>query len=36
LGIRIENNIVITENGHVDMFDRFATEVEEIEEMMNA
>ena len=36
LGIRIENNIVITENGNVDMFDRFAIEVEEIEEMMNA
>ena len=36
LGIRIENNIVITENGNVDMFDRFAIEVEEIEAMMNA
>jgi Xaa-Pro aminopeptidase len=35
LGIRIENNIVITENGNVDMFDRFAIEVEEIEQMMN-
>jgi Xaa-Pro aminopeptidase len=35
LGIRIENNIVITENGNTDMFDRFAIEVEEIEEMMN-
>ena len=35
LGIRIENNIVITKNGNTDMFDQFAIEVEEIEEWMN-
>jgi len=35
LGIRIENNIVITDTGNVDMFDQFAIEVEEIEAMMN-
>jgi Xaa-Pro aminopeptidase len=36
LGIRIENNIVITKNGNTDMFDQFAIEVEEIEEIMNS
>lgn len=36
LGIRVENNIVITKTGNTDMFERFAIEVEEIEEMMNA
>ena len=36
LGIRIENNIVITKDGNVDMFDQFAIEVEEIEEIMNS
>ncbi len=35
LGIRIENNIVITESGHVDLFADFPTEVEEIEEVMH-
>jgi Xaa-Pro aminopeptidase len=35
LGIRIENNIVITADGNTDMFDQFAIEVEEIESMMN-
>ena len=35
LGIRLENNIVITANGHVDMFDAFPLEVEEIEDAMN-
>jgi Xaa-Pro aminopeptidase len=36
LGIRIENNIVITKDGHLDMFQNFLTEVEEIEDFMNA
>jgi Xaa-Pro aminopeptidase len=36
LGIRIENNIVITNSGNVDLFEKFAIEVDEIEEMMNA
>lgn len=35
LGIRLENNIVITSGGNVDMFDAFPLEVEEIEEAMN-
>ena len=35
LGIRIENNIVITPNGNDDLFKNFAIEVEEIEDMMN-
>jgi Xaa-Pro aminopeptidase len=35
LGIRIENNIVITANGHDDLFNEFAIEVEEIEDVMN-
>jgi Xaa-Pro aminopeptidase len=34
LGIRLENNIVITEKGHMDMFDSFPLEVEEIESAM--
>jgi Xaa-Pro aminopeptidase len=36
LGIRIENNIVITENGNDDLFKDFPIEVEEIEAMMNS
>jgi len=35
LGIRIENNIVITVTGNDDMFKDFPTEIEEIESMMN-
>jgi Xaa-Pro aminopeptidase len=35
LGIRIENNIIITKNGNDDMFKSFPIEVEEIEEAMN-
>ncbi len=34
LGIRIENNVVITKDGNDDMFKDFAIEVEEIEAMM--
>ncbi len=36
LGIRIENNILITDNGPVDMFKNIPMEAEEIEEMMHA
>ena len=36
LGIRIENNIVITEQGNYDMFKDFPIEVEEIETIMNS
>jgi Xaa-Pro aminopeptidase len=36
LGIRIENDILITENGNVDMFANIPMEAEEIEEWMNA
>ncbi|MCA0235976.1 MAG: aminopeptidase P N-terminal domain-containing protein [Bacteroidetes bacterium] len=36
LGIRIENNILITDNGPVDMFKDIPMEAEEIEELMNA
>jgi Xaa-Pro aminopeptidase len=36
LGIRIENNIVITQNGNDDMFKDFLIEVEEIEDFMNS
>lgn len=35
LGIRLENNIVITENGTRDLFAKFPLEVEEIEAIMN-
>jgi Xaa-Pro aminopeptidase len=34
LGIRIENNLVITDSGNDDMFKNFPIEVEEIEESM--
>jgi Xaa-Pro aminopeptidase len=34
LGIRIENNIVITKDGNDDLFKNFPIEVEEIEAMM--
>lgn len=35
LGIRIENNILITESGNIDLFNNIPMEVEEIEELMN-
>lgn len=35
LGIRLENNIVLTENGNRDLFAKFPLEVEEIEAIMN-
>lgn len=34
LGIRIENNLIITRDGHTDMFASFPIEAEEIEAMM--
>jgi Xaa-Pro aminopeptidase len=36
LGIRIENDILITENGIVDLMDDIPVEVEEIEELMHS
>jgi Xaa-Pro aminopeptidase len=36
LGIRLENNIVITASGNTDLFAAFPLEAEEIEEMMNS
>ncbi len=36
LGIRLENNIVITSNGNIDLFSDFPLEVEEIEDAMNS
>ena len=36
LGIRLENDIVITDNGPVDLFDNIPIEAEEIEELMHA
>ncbi|GAB3274782.1 aminopeptidase P family protein [Larkinella harenae] len=35
LGIRLENNILITENGNIDLMDSIPVEAEEIEELMN-
>lgn len=35
LGIRIENNILITDDGPVDLFKNIPAEAEEIEELMN-
>lgn len=36
LGIRLENNIVITAEGNTDMFDAFPLEADHIEEIMNS
>lgn len=36
LGIRLENNILITENGNVDLFKNIPLEADEIEELMNS
>jgi Xaa-Pro aminopeptidase len=36
LGIRIENNILITENGNIDLMDDIPVEIEEIESIMNS
>lgn len=36
LGIRLENNILITENGNVDLMADIPLEIEHIEELMNA
>ena len=36
IGVRIENNVVITENGVVDLMKNIPKEVEEIEDLMNS
>ena len=36
IGIRLENNIVVTKNGNIDLFKNIPVEVEEIEEIMNS
>jgi len=36
LGIRIENNILITKNGNIDLMDDIPVEIEEIESIMNS
>jgi Xaa-Pro aminopeptidase len=36
LGVRIENNIVITAKGNVDLMKNIPVEAEEIEELMNS
>ncbi len=36
LGIRIENNILITKNGNIDLMDDIPVEAEEIEAIMNS
>lgn len=36
LGIRIENNILITQNGNIDLMDDIPVEAEEIEAIMNS
>jgi Xaa-Pro aminopeptidase len=36
IGIRIENDILITENGPVDLMADFPIEVEEIEDIMKS
>ncbi|MEZ5068191.1 MAG: M24 family metallopeptidase [Bacteroidia bacterium] len=36
LGIRIENNILITDKGPVDLMDTMPVEIDEIESIMNS
>jgi Xaa-Pro aminopeptidase len=36
LGIRLENDILITDHGPIDLFARIPIEAEEIEELMHA
>jgi Xaa-Pro aminopeptidase len=36
LGIRIENNILITKDGNIDLMDDIPIEIEEIESIMNS
>ena len=36
LGIRLENDILITENGNFDLMENIPIEVGEVEEMMNS
>jgi Xaa-Pro aminopeptidase len=36
IGIRIENNILITEKGNIDLMGNIPIEADEIEELMNA
>ncbi|GAA4397048.1 aminopeptidase P family protein [Nibrella viscosa] len=36
LGIRLENNILITESGNIDLMEQIPVEAEEIEELMNS
>ncbi len=35
IGIRLENNILITENGNLDLMEKIPLEIEEIEDIMN-
>ncbi|MEC5145498.1 Xaa-Pro aminopeptidase [Chitinophaga sp. 212800010-3] len=35
IGVRIENNLLVTENGYEDLMENIPREVEEIEELMN-
>jgi Xaa-Pro aminopeptidase len=35
MGIRLENNILITETGNVDLMANIPVEADEIEELMN-
>jgi Xaa-Pro aminopeptidase len=36
LGIRLENNILITQNGFVDMFSEFPLEADDVEGLMSS
>jgi Xaa-Pro aminopeptidase len=35
IGIRLENDILVTENGNTDLMQDFPIEAEEIEDLMN-
>ncbi len=36
LGIRLENNLLITENGKINLMNNIPVEIEEIEDLMNS
>jgi Xaa-Pro aminopeptidase len=36
IGIRIENDVILTENGVIDLMEGYPTEIDEIESIMNS
>jgi Xaa-Pro aminopeptidase len=36
IGVRIENDVILTENGVIDLMEGYPTEIDEIESIMNS